>query len=92
MNDRRKIPSVRPVFANAGLVERLVGLSRYDLKVLRENGTVFARKATEKRWLYRVADIVRHLESQPSGVVRDKEYLEDLAYVEAKAAEMKAAG
>ncbi len=74
--------NARPLFASSGECARLFGLSRYDLKVLRENGTVHARKATEKRWLYRVADIVRYLESQPSGPVRDKEYLEDLAYIE----------
>lgn len=84
--DRRRTKEARPLFANAGLVQRLFGLSRYDLKTLRENGTVHARKATEKRWLYRVADIVRYLESLPSGVVRDKEYLEDLEYIEAHTA------
>lgn len=84
--DRRRTSETRPLFANAGLVNRLFGLSRYDLKTLRENGTVHARKATEKRWLYRVADIVRYLESLPSGVVRDKEYLEDLEYIEAHTA------
>lgn len=84
--DRRRTSEARPLFANAGLVNRLFGLSRYDLKTLRENGTVHARKATEKRWLYRVADIVRYLESLPSGVVRDKEYLEDLEYIEAHTA------
>ncbi len=84
--DRRRTSEARPLFANAGLVNRLFGLSRYDLKTLRENGTVHARKATEKRWLYRVADIVRYLESLPSGVVSDKEYLEDLEYIEAHTA------
>ena len=84
--DRRRTSEARPLFANAGLVNRLFGLSRYDLKTLRENGTVHARKSTGKRWLYRVADIVRYMESLTSGVVRDKEYLEDLEYIEAHTA------
>jgi len=81
--DRRRTKEARPLFANAGLVQRLFGLSRYDLKTLRENGTVHARKVTEKKWLYRVADIVRHLETPPDGIVRDKEYYEDLKAMEA---------
>ena len=84
--DRRRTKEARPLFSNAGLVQRLFGLSRYDLKTLRKNGTVHARKATKKRWLYRVADIVRYLDSQPSGAVRDAAYLEDLAYIEAHTA------
>ena len=80
--DKRRTSEARPLFANAGLVTRLFGLSSYDLKTLRENGTVHARKATEKRWLYRVPDIVRYLESGGDGVVRDKEYEEDLAWIE----------
>lgn len=90
MNDRRKIPAVRPLFANAGLVQRLFGLTCSDLRALRKAGTVFARKATEKRWLYRVADIAKYMETLPDGVVRDKEYEEDLAYVEEKIAEFDA--
>lgn len=76
----------RPLFASSSECAKLFGLSRYDLKTLRKNGTVHARKATKKRWLYRVADIVRYLDSQPSGAVRDAAYLEDLAYIEAHTA------
>lgn len=80
--DKRRTSEARPLFASAGLVTRLFGLSACDMKRLRENGTVHAKKATEKRWLYRVPDIVRHLESAGDGVVRDKEYEEDLAWIE----------
>lgn len=84
--DRRRTSEARPLFANAGLVNRLFGLSRYDLKTLRESGKVHAVKVTEKKWLYRVADIVRHLETSPDGIVRDEAYYEDLAWIEAHTA------
>lgn len=76
----------RPVFAGSSTVAKLFGLTRYDLKALRESGAVHAVKLTQKKWLYRVADIVRLLETPPDGIVRDKEYAEDLEYIEAHTA------
>lgn len=90
MSDRRKTPKVRPLFAGAGLAARLFDLSRHDLTYLRKKGTIHGVKATQKRWLYRVEDIVRYLESRSDGIVRDKEYWEDLAYIEEHAAEYEA--
>ena len=76
----------RPVFASSSTVAKLFGLTRYNLACLRKSGKVHAVKVTENKWLYRVADIVRHLETPPDGIVRDKEYYEDLEYVEAHTA------
>ncbi len=75
--------SARALFVSTGQAGRIFGLSRYDLARLRQTGAVHAVRATEKKWLYRVADLVRHLETGADGVVRDEAYYEDLAAIEA---------
>ena len=41
---------VRPLFASSSECAKLFGLTRYDLKALRESGAVHAVKLTQKKW------------------------------------------
>ena len=54
------------------------GLTNAQLKTLRKSGRVRAVKATPKKWLHSREDIDRVFEPVP----HDKEYLEDLEYIE----------
>ena len=55
------------------------GLTKAQLKTLRESGRVRAVKATQKKWLYSREDIDRVFEPVP----HDAEWRADLEYMEA---------
>jgi hypothetical protein len=58
------------------------GLTKAQLKTLRESGRVRAVKATPKKWLYNREDLDRVFEPVP----HDAEWRADLEYVEAHTA------
>lgn len=69
-----------PLYAPLRVVFRATGLTRYQLGVMRKDGTVRAKKIG-KEWLYSVPDIIAWFNAGRPAITRDAAYEADCEWL-----------